>query len=854
MVLKTKRGLRAGRGRQALIAGACAVGLSAGTAGATTFTYTPNAGTTAWSDGVNWSALPVSAVDTGLAFGTGVTFAPGQTNVNTDDIPGAGVGGRFQLNTMSIAGNGPASGAASVTIGSASPSGGLEFVNNGSTGPIVTLTQVAGAGTLAYNVTAPINLANNLTVNGGGSASVSVAFSGLITGSGSLTKSSTSSLTLSGANTYSGGTNVLTGSFLRIGSDGVVDAGNGNALVSGPVGTGTLAFTTGGNLTTADLTARTIYNPITLGSNVNFGTSTAALNGALTFGGAVTMTSTAAKSITVFNTLTLNAPLTESGISVSITKAGAGSMILNATSGYTGTTTVSAGSLRFNTAGSAASTSSVSISAASSSVVAGFAIDQPFVNKITTPSVGLLNIAADSASNLDFSALTGATFGVGAVGSATLSGTVNVGPRVGGGGGVLTLAGAVTGPAAVTFGGTGAGTVVLAGSNPALTSAITVSTNGQLRLANNAAITAVPSLTVLAGGRVDLAAGTVVSGKTVTINGSGPSNYGALNGSSGASEWAGPVVIGTDATRLGVSATTATLNVSGVIDDGPNTFAVNFRSIDGSTGFGGVILSGANTWGGSTGIVTGTVRLAGGDDRLPTGTTVTIGANPGLATATIAQLDLNGRNQRVAGVKRNGLPGSNTITNTLSNSSSILTLDNTGSADATLSSYAFDGMLLDTKGTVGGTLALVKAGTNTVTLSGVGNTYAGGTTVVGGTLAATTDSAFGNGDVTALGGTALAMSGGATSNYVGDTARLILAASATANLNYLGTDSVDALSVNGGTSFLAPGVYGATAAEGILALPQLTGTGTITVVPEPTVAGLLGVATLGLLSRRRRGR
>ena len=74
----------------------------------------------------------------------------------------------------------------------------------------------------------PANLANDVTLNG--NLSVGTYFSGgtlsgVVSGSGSLTKESTGTLTLSGANTYEGGT-FLTSGGLRLANDGALGSGS----------------------------------------------------------------------------------------------------------------------------------------------------------------------------------------------------------------------------------------------------------------------------------------------------------------------------------------------------------------------------------------------------------------------------------------------------------------------------------------------------------------------------------------------------------------------------------------------------------------------------------------------------
>jgi autotransporter-associated beta strand protein len=99
-------------------------------------------------------------------------------------------------------------------------------------------------------------------------------------------------------------------------------------------------------------------------------------------------------------------------------------------------------------------------------------------------------------------------------------------------------------------------------------------------------------------------------------------------------------------------------------------------------------------------------------------------------------LDLNGTNAAV-----NGLSGSGTIDNTSADPATL----SIGNADA---SSSFAGIVQNSSGS----LALVKTGTGTLTLSGA-NTYSGGTTISNGTLIVNNNNAFGSGVVTLAGGT-----------------------------------------------------------------------------------------------------
>ena len=128
---------------------------------------------------------------------------------------------------------------------------------------------------------------------GGGGAFV-ITFSGNITGSGALTKISASQLSLTGTNTYSGGTTVSAGT-LRIGG-----ASN--------LGTGTVTLNSG-TLDDTNASTETITNNFTIGSGgatFSKGTGTLTLSGTLSGSGSVTNTGVGGLNHTGSGTLTLD--------------------------------------------------------------------------------------------------------------------------------------------------------------------------------------------------------------------------------------------------------------------------------------------------------------------------------------------------------------------------------------------------------------------------------------------------------------------------------------------------------------------------------------------------------------------
>jgi autotransporter-associated beta strand protein len=134
-------------------------------------------------------------------------------------------------------------------------------------------------------------------------------------------------------------------------------------------------------------------------------------------------------------------------------------------------------------------------------------------------------------------------------------------------------------------------------------------------------------------------------------------------------------------------------------------------------GIGTMTIQTTATSGGAWKLTSGTLKLNTADD-----THIANGIGKSNLLMNGGTLDMNGRNETV-----NGLSGATgTVQNALAASTSTITV---GDGDA---STDFGGVLRNNAGT-GGTLALVKTGNGTQTLSGI-NTYTGDTLVSAGTL------------------------------------------------------------------------------------------------------------------------
>jgi len=254
--------------------------------------------------------------------GTGVLTLNGKLNYDSSPLNSGTVAGITNTATLGTAiyvqsGSGAATISAPITLGAAQ-----QWVNN-------------SANILTIQTGALTNGANNLTIGGTGNTTISSVFTG--SGAGGLTKVGAGILTLSGENTYSGGTTL---------SAGTLNINNGGSSSSNSaIGTGT--FTIAGG--TIDNTAGAVSSTITLATNnalalnADFAyTGTGSRN--LNLGtGAVTMAAT--RTITVNGgSLTIGGNIAST--TAGITKAGAGTLNLTGANSYTGTTTISGGTLQ----------------------------------------------------------------------------------------------------------------------------------------------------------------------------------------------------------------------------------------------------------------------------------------------------------------------------------------------------------------------------------------------------------------------------------------------------------------------------------------------------------------------------
>lgn len=540
-------------------------------------------------------------------------------------------------------------------------------------------------------------------------------YGGVLSGGGALHASTNAEVTLTGANSFSGGVTIDSGG-LTIGNGGTSGSitsdvqNNANlnfnrsdvltyaGVISGggsvfKYGTGTLILTGTSNYTG---NTNVVAGTLQFG---NGGTSGSASNSNINNSGAV-----------VFNrsdSVTHAGNITNSG---SLTQSGTGTLILTGTNTYSGGTTISAGTLQIGSGGTAGSITGDVLNNSA------FVVNRQGTLTLSGVISGTGSLTKTGSGTL---ILTGAnTYG----GGTTISGGVL---QIGAGGTTGSITGNITNNAGVTFNRsdtvtfagaiTGSGSLLKDGTGTLILTADnaynggTLVFDGTLQLGNGGTTGSVTgdignfgALIVNRSNTYDLT-GVISQNGTLTKQGTGTLRLGGANTYTGLTTISGGV--------LTVGTGGATGSIAGNVLN--NSTLIFNRTADYSyggniSGIGGVFkvntntltLSGTNTYTGTTHIEGGTlafssgtslgsggtIRLSGGTLRWGGGNTTDISSRTVFIDAGGATFDTNVNNV--------------TLANAIGNS---------------------------------GTGALTKTGTGTLTLAG-NNTYTGGTTISAGTL------------------------------------------------------------------------------------------------------------------------
>ena len=352
---------------------------------------------------------------------------------------------------------------------------------------------VAWNGNFAFTGSQNLNLGPSaVTMNAGRTVTVNagnLTVSGPIGGAFKLTKGGVGTLTLAGANTFSGGVTL---------NAGTLDINNAAALGT-TAGTFTVAGGTIDN-TSAGALVLTNNNPQAWNADVTFtGTHNLDLGA-----GAVTLSAT--RTVTVnANTLTVDGAI---GGAFGLTKVGNGTLLLNGASGFTGTVTIT-GPLK---------ASLLTNAGAASSLGAGTLVELG-----SASTSGSLEYTGTGAATTDHQIQIGSS-GNGS-GDATLLNNSAAATNT------VTFANAAFNVAATGANSTGARTLTLGGSNPGTNSILGVIANNNTGAGINSAINLTKSGTgtwVLSGANT-YTGNTTVSGGTLLVNNSLASPAVAVN-------------------------------------------------------------------------------------------------------------------------------------------------------------------------------------------------------------------------------------------------------------------------------------------------------------------------------------
>ncbi len=588
--------------------------------------------------------------------------------------------------------------------------------------------------------------ANTLVI---GSNNQNTVYSGALSGTaspigGSVVKTGSGSLTLSGAQSYTGmftmnsGTVTLSAGnsfrhfFLNGGTANINNAGAlGNTGGSLVIAGGTLDNTTGAAITTSAKQlvlngdfAFTGTQALTMGSTI------------IALGGSGT-----ARSVTVNNnTLTLSGTMTDGLTATGLTKLGAGTLALTGNSTNTGTMTVNAGTLTLSGSNNfgdlilnAGTLNLNNVGAVGNSGSGSLTINGGTLNNSTGAAITSVNKAVALNADFTFTGTQSLNLGTGAVtlGGSGTTRSVTVTANT------LTLGGTI-GDGATATGITKLGAGVLSLGGTSTYTGLTTVSVGVLAITSNGALGTTGSGTIVSNGaQLRLDASGINVAEPLTIRGDGVGTTGALYNLSGTNTYSGPITVDpAGGTRI-QAANSTTLNLTGgVTNAGTGSLRLSAQGVSAAINVNttpltlgsantllisdpGVVTLGVagNTFGIANIGYNGTLRTSAAN-VLPSGTIVSLGevldANAGTGT-----LDLNGFDQTIAALRTTASATLGTRTITSATPATLVVNQSTNTT--------YDGRFT-------GTVALAKQGAGTLTLSGTGSSNTGATTVSGGVL------------------------------------------------------------------------------------------------------------------------
>jgi fibronectin-binding autotransporter adhesin len=550
-------------------------------------------------------------------------------------------------------------------------------------------------GSLVGNVTDNANLAFNHTDN--------VAFSGIVSGTGSLSQLGTGTLTLTAADTYTGGTTISAGT-LQIGNGGTMGSVAGNVTDNA-----NLSFNHTDGVTFAGVVSGT-------GSLSQLGTGTLTLTGTNTYTGGTTISAgtlqignggtggriagnVADSGILAFsrsNSTTFAGVVSGPG---TLSQIGTGTLTLTGANTYTGGTTISAGTLQVGSAGTIGS----------------------LVGNVSDNA----NLSFNHTDNVAFSGIVSGTGILNQIGSGTLTLT-----------GANTYAGGTTISAGTLQIGNGGTTGSLVGN---VTDNSNLAFNHTDNVAFSGIVSGTGSLSQLGTGTLTLTAADTYTGGTTISAGTLQVGNGGTVGSIGGNV--------TDNSNLAF-ARSDNVSFAGVVS-GTGTLK--------QLGTGSLTLTGADTFSGGTTISAGTLQIGNGGT---TGSLVgNVTDNGSLGFKRTDGVVFAGNVSGTGTLSQSGtgiltLTGANTFSGGTTISAGMLQVGNGGTTGSVVGNVTDNGSLSFNRsdgvvftGIVSGAGSLSQLGTGTLSLTGA-NIYTGGTTIGAGTLqignGGTTGSVVGN--------------------------------------------------------------------------------------------------------------
>jgi autotransporter-associated beta strand protein len=538
--------------------------------------------------------------------------------------------------------------------------------------------------------TGAVNLSGNRTITVDAST---LTVDGAISGGHSLIFSGSGTLTLTGTNTYTGGT--------------TLNAGTLNIDSSSAIGTGKLTIDGG----TIDNTSGAA---ITLSTN-----NTQAWDGNFTFNGTDALNlGTGNVTLSASQTVTTDgAALTVGGVisgtGFALTASGSGTLSLSGNNTFSGGTDLSGGTLDINNA-SAIGTGTFTIDGGAIDNTSGSSITLSHNNTQVWNSD--FTFDGSNALNLGTGAVTlGATQTVTANGAAlTVGGAIGDGGNAYGltmdGSGTLILNGADTFTGSIII---DSGAVQLGNADAAQHNTVSVDATNGLTFS-----TAIGSFTLggFAGTANDTLADTGSSAVTLTVGGNGSTDVysGALGGSGAIIVAGGVLSLGADNTYSGGTTLNsgAQLNINNASALGTGVFTINGGTIDNTSGA-AVTLSTNNvqTWAGSfTFVGSSSLNLGAGAVTMTASPTLTIDAGTLTVGGAIGDSGSNRSLSIHGGVLV--LTGANTFGGGVTVATGTLDADNaSGSASGTGNVTVDSGATLAGNGTLSGGVTINSGGT-----------------------------------------------------------------------------------------------------------------------------------------------